>query len=140
MPDKIDELVDEVLETGLKDVSIVDTSLDGRGDGELRKLESLYLARTNKLKVEAEINARNRELDIKEAQVACEREKVESDRKEAKKNRIKDIGLGVLGIAAPLVTFGVWAKKGFEFEKTGTITSSTMRNIWNRLDIFKKLR
>ena len=35
-------------------------------------------------------------------------------------------------IAIPMVFYAVWMKRGFEFEKNGSYTSSTFRTLWNR--------
>lgn len=42
------------------------------------------------------------------------------------------LGLDGAAIILPLVFYGVWMKRGFEFEKEGTFTSSTFRGLFNR--------
>lgn len=43
------------------------------------------------------------------------------------------IGLEASGIILPLIFYGVWLKKGFEFEKEGIVTSSFFKNMINRI-------
>ena len=43
------------------------------------------------------------------------------------------IGLEASGIVLPLIFYGVWLKKGFEFEKDGIVTSSFFKNMINRI-------
>ena len=35
----------------------------------------------------------------------------------------------IFGVAGPLILYNSWMKKGFEFEKTGMITSQTFRGL-----------
>ena len=38
-------------------------------------------------------------------------------------------GVEIFGVAGPLMLYNSWMKKGFEFEKTGMITSQTFRGL-----------
>lgn len=40
----------------------------------------------------------------------------------------KDIGIAV----ATMIAYGLWMNKGFEFEETGTFTSTTFRNFFGK--------
>ena len=42
---------------------------------------------------------------------------------------IGKIGVELFGVAGPLLLYNSWMKKGFEFEKTGMITSQTFRGL-----------
>lgn len=42
------------------------------------------------------------------------------------------IGIDIAGIVLPLIFYGIWMKKGFKFEETGTFTSATFRGLFNR--------
>ena len=42
---------------------------------------------------------------------------------------IGKLGVEILGVAGPLMLYNSWMKKGFEFEKTGMITSQTFRGL-----------
>ena len=42
---------------------------------------------------------------------------------------IGKIGVDLFGVAGPLLLYNSWMKKGFEFEKTGMITSQTFRGL-----------
>lgn len=42
------------------------------------------------------------------------------------------LGLEAAGIVLPLIFYAYWMKKGFEFEKDGTFTSTTFRGLFNR--------
>ena len=58
-----------------------------------------------------------------------------ADAKKLRYDNIKDvakIGVDVMGIALPLVFYGIWMCKGFKFEETGTYTSTTFKNLFGR--------
>ena len=42
---------------------------------------------------------------------------------------IGKLGIELFGVAGPLILYNSWMKKGFEFEKTGMITSQTFRGL-----------
>ena len=42
---------------------------------------------------------------------------------------IGKLGVEIFGVAGPLMLYNSWMKKGFEFEKTGMITSQTFRGL-----------
>ena len=42
---------------------------------------------------------------------------------------IGKLGIDLLGAVGPLLLYNSWMKKGFEFEKTGMITSQTFRGL-----------
>lgn len=48
------------------------------------------------------------------------------------RNRYLRLAVETAGIVLPLVFYGVWMKRGFKFEETGTYTSTTFRGLFNR--------
>lgn len=42
------------------------------------------------------------------------------------------LGVEVMGIILPLIFYGVWMRRGFEFEKKGTFTSTTFKGLMNK--------
>ncbi len=51
---------------------------------------------------------------------------------EKSKDRIVKIVLESAGIVLPIIFYGIWMKRGFKFEETGTFTSQTFRGLFNR--------
>lgn len=48
------------------------------------------------------------------------------------KNKVLDylrLGVECVGIVSPMIFYGVWMKRGFKFEETGTYTSKTFMNL-----------
>lgn len=51
---------------------------------------------------------------------------------EQRKDRYFKLGVDAASIMVPIVFYGVWMHRGFKFEETGTFTSQTFRNLFNR--------
>ena len=51
---------------------------------------------------------------------------------EQRKDRYFKLGVDAAGILIPIVFYGIWMHKGFKFEESGTYTSQTFRNLFNR--------
>ena len=52
--------------------------------------------------------------------------------KDAIKERYWKYGMAALNLFAPLCFYGIWVIMGFNFEKTGSITSDVFRGLVNR--------
>ncbi len=72
--------------------------------------------------------------------------KIEEDKaKQDADNKNKMSGLDIVrvvidagGIIVPAVIYSVWMKRGFEFEKEGTYTSTTFRGLFNKFKPTRK--
>ena len=54
------------------------------------------------------------------------------------KDRYFKVGIAAAELMIPLMFYGIWMNKGFKFEETGTITSSTFKGLINRFKPTKK--
>lgn len=54
------------------------------------------------------------------------------------KDRYFRLGIAAAELMIPLMFYGIWMKKGFKFEETGTYTSTTFRGLFNRFRPTKK--
>lgn len=79
----------------------------------------------NRRVMEDESNTRDDEL--KQIQIA-----------EQVKDRYFRLGIAAAELMIPLMFYGIWMKKGFKFEETGTYTSTTFRGLFNRFRPTKK--
>lgn len=78
---------------------------------------------------EKEIGLKGDSLAIEEAN-NCENRKIKS--KETKSGMILSglkTAVELSAVVVPVVFYGVWLKKGFEFEEEGTITSNTFKGL-----------
>ena len=73
-------------------------------------------------------------------------ERISIQENEIKKQQVKEqvydryfkAGIAVAELIIPLICYGIWMNKGFRFEETGTITSSTFKGLINRFRPTKK--
>lgn len=57
---------------------------------------------------------------------------------EAVKERYIRIGIAAAELIVPVIFYGIWMRRGFEFEKDGTFTSTTFRGLFSRFRPTKK--
>lgn len=72
-------------------------------------------------------NANTRDDEIKRQQIG-----------ETVKDRYFRVAIAGAELLVPLMFYGIWMRKGFKFEETGTITSSTFKGLINRFRPTKK--
>jgi hypothetical protein len=114
--------IGEVRESFLKQLERVD-SLDTNDENYDREVK--YLNTLGDLEVEmAKVETASRE---KNEQVV-----------EQKKDRYIRAALDVFGVVVPIVFYGIWMKRGFEFEKEGTFTSTTFRGLFGKFKPTRK--
>ena len=100
--------------------------------------------KTNIKKIDNDFMINNRKLDIEEIS-QNESFKIKSKElaqeivRDTMNDKVKLIDLGVqaAGIILPIMFYGSWMKKGFEFEKTGTFTSNTFKSLISKFKVMK---
>lgn len=100
--------------------------------------------KTNIKKIDNDFMINNRKLDIEEIS-QNESFKIKSKElaqeivRDTMNDKVKLIDLGVqaAGIILPIMFYGSWMKKGFEFEKTGTFTSNTFKSLISKFKFMK---
>lgn len=107
-------------------------SLDPDDEDYKDKVESvakLYKLKTEEARVENDALDRGERLKFDKG----EANQNEFNRQDAVTREEKDRwwkrGLEATSIIGPLVFYGIWMSKGFKFEETGTIASSTFRGL-----------
>lgn len=130
MGKEIKKMLDEEIKSEIDDISSLEVGTEKHSSA-VDSLVKLY-----KLKIEEEKttvehleNEQNREHDktIKDAEL-----------KESKKDRYVKLGIAAAELILPLIFYGMWMNKGFEFEKEGTYTSKTFTGLINRFRPTKK--
>jgi len=93
---------------------------------------------SNILKILSETEPGTEEYRVLEEQLSIlyRLEPDEKSRKDEKKEKLIDrsitIGLELIGITLPLIFYNRWMKMGFQFERDGTFTSTTFRNLFSK--------
>lgn len=78
---------------------------------------------------ELELKKKQFELDKEIKNQNCENFKLELYEK--KRDQFTKIGISIAELILPLMFYAVWMKRGLEFEKTGTYTSTTFRGLFS---------
>jgi hypothetical protein len=106
------------------------SELDAEDKRSRRTLESEANVRENEIKksqLDEQINADVQDEQYKRSQLD-----------EQVKDRYFKLGIAAAELLIPLMFYGIWMRKGFKFEETGTYTSTTFRGLFNRFRPTKK--
>ena len=117
---EIQKLLDEEIVWRLKGLNDMESGSKEIGAA-IEDVEHLFKMRVEERKLNNELESNARE----------ERDKLVENAARAKDRYIR-LGLDVAGLILPLMFYGIWMTKGFKFEETGTFTSTTFRNLFNR--------
>lgn len=130
MDEEIKDLLGEVIKSGIRDLSSLPSGSKEKSSAidDLVKLYKLRIEETkNEWDFNKKYNAHESDKRFKKAQL-----------EEQVKDRYFRLGVEAAGIILPLIFYGIWMRKGFEFEETGTFTSTTFRGLFNRFRPTKK--
>lgn len=152
---EIRSLLDEVIEAELQNLTSV-TFGSAEETTAIRNLAALHKLRIDEMKAQTEADEkrerrmmdseqRRTELALKEREQAvkdADRTREEAFQRQQVRDQAIDryvkIGISAAELVLPLMFYGVWMKKGFRFEETGTYTSATFRNLFNRFKPTRK--
>ena len=86
----------------------------------------------------AELTLKERQADGDEAARANEEQLKQHQLDDLVIDRYVRIGVATAELVLPLVFYGVWMSRGLKFEETGTFTSQTFKNLFNRFKPTRK--
>jgi hypothetical protein len=92
----------------------------------------LYKLRLEEAKLDIDSSKYEMEFAEKEAQRLLDESTKKAQLKEQVKDRYFKIIIGGVEVIVPIIFYGVWMKRGFKFEETGTFTSTTFRGLFGR--------
>lgn len=155
MGENIKELLNEEIAAEIQAISSLDSGSEKKSKA-IEDLAKLYRLRIEESKNELdaedkrsrrtlESEASIREHEIKQSQLD---EQIKADVQdeqfkscqlnEQMKDRYFKVGIAAAELLIPLMFYGMWMRKGFKFEETGTYTSTTFRGLFNRFRPTKK--
>lgn len=155
MGENIKELLNEEIAAEIQAISSLDSGSEEKSKA-IADLAGLYRLRIEETKSELdaedkrsrrtlESEASVRENEIKKSQLD---EQIKADVQDEQYKRsqldeqVKDryfrLGIAAAELLIPLMFYGIWMRKGFKFEETGTYTSTTFRGLFNRFRPTKK--
>ena len=112
-------------------LDIEDKRIEIENKTNIKKIDNDFMINNRKLDIE-EISG-NESLKLKTKELAQE---IVRDTMNDKVKLI-DLGVQAAGIILPIIFYGSWVKKGLEFEKEGTFTSTTFKSLISKLKIMK---
>ena len=133
----VDELLNEEIESEIQALSELEPGSDEKSAA-IEDLTKLYKLRIeeNKSSWDADDKYNRRIMDEKSSEKDDEIKKKQIE--EQVKDRYFKVGIAAAELMIPLMFYGIWMNKGFRFEETGTITSSTFKGLINRFRPTKK--
>ena len=130
MDEEIRDLLGEVIKTEIRNLSTLEPGSKEKSTA-IEDLAKLYRLRIEETRNEWDFNekyeSRDSDMQFKKNQL-----------EEQVKDRYFRLGIEAAGIILPLIFYGIWMRKGFKFEETGTFTSTTFRGLFNRFRPTKK--
>ena len=112
-------------------LDIEDKRIEIENKTNIKKIDNDFMINNRKLDIE-EISG-NESLKLKSKELAQE---IVRDTMNDKVKLI-DLGVQAAGIILPIIFYGSWVRKGLEFEKEGTFTSTTFKSLISKLKIMK---
>ena len=138
---EIKKLLDEVIESELTNLSSL-SSDDEKKSEAIKNLTALHKLRIDEIKASkqhrAELTLKERQADGDEAARANEEQLKQHQLNDQVIDRYVRIGVATAELVLPLVFYGVWMSRGLKFEETGTFTSQTFKNLFNRFKPTRK--
>lgn len=133
----IDELLNEEIADEIKALSELEAGSNEKSAA-IENLTKLYKLRIeeNKSSWDADDKYNRRIMDEKSNDKDDEIKQKQLE--EQVKDRYFKVGIAAAELMIPLMFYGIWMNKGFKFEETGTITSSTFKGLINRFRPTKK--
>ena len=133
MSNEIKDLLEDEIKTEIENLASLEPGSDKHASA-VKSLTELY-----KLNIEETENERSfvskcdHEL-VEEREMQLKTEQL----REQKLDRYFRLVIEAAGLVLPLVFYGIWMRKGFKFEETGTFTSTTFRGLFNKFKPTKR--
>ena len=113
MEDEIKQKLDKEIEREIEEMELALPTNEGYGAA-TERLEKLYKLKIESEKAEHEVRTTNQQLA------------------DTKKDRWIKLAVDAAGILLPLGFYGIWMRRGLEYEKDGSFTSATFRGLISR--------
>lgn len=132
---EIKSMLDDVIEKEIENLDSISSGDEAKSQA-IRDLVQLHKLRIEEIKAQTEAADKQERREMDSAKNDADRSREEKAMKQqARENKIDRLvrtGVNVAELVLPLICYGVWMGKGFEFEKTGSFTSTTFKNLLNR--------
>ena len=95
-------------------------------------LVKLYRVQLDQAKSDLEWEDRIARREMEERQIEQNEFERTVQEKERKIDRVIRTSIEAAGITLPLIFYGIWMKRGFRFEESGSYTSQTFRSLFSK--------
>jgi hypothetical protein len=137
METNINELLDEEIVTEIQNLSEMEDGTDEKSQA-IDNLTKLHKLRIEEIKCRLDAEEKNNRRIMEQEEINND-DKIKLEQiNEQIKDRYFRLGISVGELLIPLIFYGIWMKKGFKFEETGTYTSKTFTGLINRFKPTKK--
>lgn len=137
MGENIKELLNEEIAAEIQAISSLDSGSEEKSKA-IEDLAKLYRLRIEETKSELDAEDKRSRRTLESEASVRENEIKKSQLDEQVKDRYFRLGIAAAELLIPLMFYGIWMRKGFKFEETGTYTSTTFRGLFNRFRPTKK--
>ena len=126
---EIKKLLDDAIETEINNLN--SASDKDKKSEVIKNLAALHKLRIEEIKTETEI-------EEKSERRAMDKAAHDEDATLKAFQLDENIGIAAAELVLPLMFYGVWMRRGLRFEETGTFTSQTFKNLFNRFKPTRK--
>lgn len=137
MSETIKKLLNEEIAAEIQAISSLDSGSEEKSKA-IEDLAKLYRLRIEETKSELDAEDKRSRRTLESEASVRENEIKKSQLDEQVKDRYFKLGIAAAELLIPLMFYGIWMRKGFKFEETGTYTSTTFRGLFNRFRPTKK--
>ena len=133
---EIKKLLDDAIET---EINNLNSASDADKKSEvIKNLAALHKLRIEEIKTETEIEERSERRIMDKENHENDASFKEIQLHENTLDRYVKVGIAAAELVLPLMFYGVWMRRGLRFEETGTFTSQTFKNLFNRFKPTRK--
>lgn len=127
---EIKKLLDYAIETEINNLNSA-SNKDEKSEV-IKNLAALHKLRIEEIKTETEIEEKSERRAMDKAAHDEDATLKAFQLDENTLDRYAKIGIAAAELVLPLMFYGVWMRRGLRFEETGTFTSQTFKNLFNR--------
>jgi uncharacterized membrane protein YgaE (UPF0421/DUF939 family) len=133
--DELNARLDELILSKIEEINLGQSENESDSVNDLVKL---YKARADQEKDTNDFDAKIREIEVRETEVDLKGKELENATAHCEEDRKIHLGLEIANTAIPVLLYSFWLVKGFKFEETGVLRSSTFKSITSKMRPFKK--
>lgn len=137
MEENIKDLLNEEISQEIQALSSLSAGSKEKSTA-IDDLTKLYKLRIEESKSEWDYDEKYNRWVMEDEASARDEEMKRTQLAEQIKDRYFKLGVAAAELMIPLMFYGIWMRKGFKFEETGTYTSTTFRGLFNRFRPTKK--